>query len=187
VLTSKGVRGHFPSLLFASGFITRPCRRNFPLQLLSRALSISVFSLQPPSYVQHEKATISWNIHRISTMEKKCHNCECIRDLKPLQSEDALRHTSHQSTNSFLSFDQPSHLREFLWVQQILMHGSLPNTSSSGCSMELTGLICLRMGLCAQPCKEKKIKWNSCFGFAPAKSSSLYFFFQVGYGVFFVP
>jgi hypothetical protein len=59
VSTSKGVKGHLPFLLLASGLITRPGLRNFPLQLLSRAFSMAMFSLGPPSYVQHEKATIS--------------------------------------------------------------------------------------------------------------------------------
>lgn len=57
--TSSGVRGHFPSIRFASGFITLPFLLNFPLHPFSRAISISRFSSSPPSYLQHEKATIS--------------------------------------------------------------------------------------------------------------------------------
>jgi hypothetical protein len=59
VATSKGVKGHLPFLRLASGFITRPGRWNFPLQLLSRAFSIVLFSFEPSSYLQHEKATMS--------------------------------------------------------------------------------------------------------------------------------
>lgn len=57
--TSNGVKGHFPSTRFAPGLITRPLFLNFPLQLLSRAISISCFSSSPPSYSQQENATIS--------------------------------------------------------------------------------------------------------------------------------
>lgn len=58
--TSNGVKGHFPSMRFAPGLITLPLLLNFPLQLLSRAISISCFSSSPPSYSQHEKATMSF-------------------------------------------------------------------------------------------------------------------------------
>ncbi len=58
--TSNGVKGHFPSTRFAPGLITLPLLLNFPLQLLSRAISISCFSSSPPSYSQHENATMSF-------------------------------------------------------------------------------------------------------------------------------
>lgn len=58
--TSNGVKGHFPSTRFAPGLITLPLLLNFPLQLLSRAISISRFSSSPPSYSQHENATMSF-------------------------------------------------------------------------------------------------------------------------------
>lgn len=57
--TSNGVNGHFPSIRFAPGLITLPFLLNFPLQPFSRAASISRFSSSPPSYSQHENATMS--------------------------------------------------------------------------------------------------------------------------------
>lgn len=62
LLTSKGVRGHFPLIRFRPGLITRSLRLNFPLQPFSRIESISNFSVSPPSYTQHEKATISYRL-----------------------------------------------------------------------------------------------------------------------------
>lgn len=70
--TSNGVKGHLPSIRIAPGFITRPLLRNFPLQLLSRAISISRFSSSPPSYIQHENATISFNNSKSLLDHEKC-------------------------------------------------------------------------------------------------------------------
>ncbi|WVZ01306.1 hypothetical protein V8G54_027375 [Vigna mungo] len=57
--TSNGVNGHLPSTRLAPGFIILCFLLNLPRQLLSRAISISCFSSSPPSYSQHENATIS--------------------------------------------------------------------------------------------------------------------------------
>lgn len=73
--TSSGVRGHFPSIRFAPGFITLPFLLNFPLHPFSRAISISCFSSSPPSYSQHEKATISLCKNEVSDL---CHLRLCV-------------------------------------------------------------------------------------------------------------
>ena len=60
--TSKGVIGHFPLTLIAPGRITLPGFVNFPFHPFSLAAFMSSTSLDPPSKIQHENATISWHI-----------------------------------------------------------------------------------------------------------------------------
>lgn len=59
--TSKGVSGHFPWIRLRPGKMTRPFCLNFNLHPFSLIEFISIFSASPPSYKQHEKATMSYS------------------------------------------------------------------------------------------------------------------------------
>ena len=147
ILTSRGVSGHFPSLLFASGLITRPGRWNFPLQLLSRAFPISIFSFQPP-YPKQCAQILVWrkNYVIVNSQERvywDLFETEMHRDIFPTSQRTLFHHS-----NNHISLQEP------LLVRQTVEPRSLPNTSRPGYSMELTEPIYSRMGRCAQPCIE---------------------------------
>lgn len=94
--TSNGVKGHFPSTRFAPGLITLPLLLNFPLQLLSRAISISRFSSSPPSYSQHENATMSFERGKLALRNdlgviNQTRQKNAGTRIIPPQNEDALK------------------------------------------------------------------------------------------------
>lgn len=100
--TSSGVKGHFPSTRFAPGLITLPLLLNFPLQLLSRAMSISRFSASPPSYSQHEKATISLikRDYILGINQDSFKFSSLVRwKIAPLRTEDVLIHIYRHSVS----------------------------------------------------------------------------------------
>lgn len=112
--TSKGVKGQLPFNLIDPGIITRPGLVNFPLQPLSLAASMSIFSCSPPSYMQQEKATISCRAaeeHIRCFILKEFVYIEIHPD-QPPQIEDARIHICHHYLHCALSFFLPKSHQE---------------------------------------------------------------------------
>jgi len=92
--TSTGVRGHFPRILLSPGSIVLPLRLNFPLQPFSRTEFISNFSQYPPSYTQHENATMSY-MH-------SCTNESCKYSQETKKKDTSMREILVDHIHSYL-------------------------------------------------------------------------------------